>query len=49
MRKALNALYRASTILAASCLVVIASLVVLQVLGRLLDGVLGLIGMDPLG
>lgn len=49
MRKALNALYRASTVLAASCLVVIASLVVLQVLGRLLDGVLGLIGMDPLG
>ncbi|KZM47453.1 TRAP transporter small permease [Labrenzia sp. OB1] len=49
MRIALNALYRASTILAACCLVIIASMVVLQVLGRLLDGVLGLAGMDPIG
>ncbi|POF28745.1 TRAP transporter small permease [Roseibium marinum] len=49
MRKALNALYRASTVLAASCLVAIASLVALQVFGRLLDGGLSLIGMDPLG
>ncbi|PVB61605.1 TRAP transporter small permease [Labrenzia sp. 011] len=49
MRKALNALYQASTVLAACCLVVIASLVALQVLMRLLDGALSLGGMDPIG
>jgi len=49
MRKALNALYRASTVLAACCLVAIASLVVLQVAGRLVDGARKLMGLDPLG
>jgi TRAP-type C4-dicarboxylate transport system permease small subunit len=49
MRKALNALYQASTVLAACCLVAIASLVVLQVAGRLLDGVRKLAGLEPLG
>ncbi|GAB4576686.1 MAG: hypothetical protein Tsb0019_01420 [Roseibium sp.] len=49
MRKALNALYQASTVLAACCLVAIASLVVLQVAGRLLDGARRLAGLDPLG
>ncbi|MEO9528000.1 TRAP transporter small permease [Roseibium sp.] len=49
MRKALNALYQASTVLAACCLAVIASLVVLQVLGRLLDGARTFLGLDPLG
>lgn len=49
MRKALNSLYQASTALAACCLVVIASLVVFQVLGRLFDGARKLLGMEPLG
>jgi TRAP-type C4-dicarboxylate transport system permease small subunit len=49
MRKVLNALYQASTVLAACCLVAIASLVALQVLGRLLDGARGLFGFEPLG
>ncbi|MDD7910302.1 MULTISPECIES: TRAP transporter small permease [Pseudovibrio] len=49
MRKALNALYQASTILAACCLVGIATLVVLQVGGRLIDGGRSLIGLEPLG
>lgn len=49
MRKALNSLYKASTVLAACCLVVISSLVVLQVLGRLLDGARSLLGLAPLG
>ncbi len=49
MRNALNALYRASTALAACCLVSIAGLVVLQVLGRLLDGVRKAAGLEPLG
>ncbi len=49
MRKALNSLYQASTALAACCLVVIASLVVFQVLGRLFDGARKLFGMEPLG
>ncbi|CTQ53078.1 TRAP-type C4-dicarboxylate transport system, small permease component [Roseibium album] len=49
MRKTLNALYQASTVLAACCLVVIASLVVLQVLGRLLDGARNLLGFEPIG
>ncbi len=49
MRKALNTLYRASTALAAFCLVAIASLVVLQVFGRLVDGACVLLGLDPVG
>ncbi|WP_428643710.1 TRAP transporter small permease [Roseibium sp.] len=46
---ALNTLYRASTALAACCLVVIASLVVLQVLARLADGTMMLFGLEPFG
>lgn len=49
MRKALNSLYQASTALAACCLVVIASLVVFQVFGRLFDGARKLFGLEPLG
>ncbi|MCX2721860.1 TRAP transporter small permease [Roseibium salinum] len=49
MRKALNSLYKASTVLAACCLVVIASLVAFQVLGRMLDGARKMIGLEPLG
>lgn len=49
MRKALNSLYKASTIMAAACLVAIASLVVLQVLGRIVDGTLSTLGLDPFG
>lgn len=49
MRKALNSLYQASTVLAACCLVVIASLVVLQVAGRLIDGALVRVGLEPFG
>nr|WP_319383158.1 TRAP transporter small permease [uncultured Roseibium sp.] len=49
MRKALNSLYQASTALAACCLVVIASLVVFQVLGRLFDGARKLFGLEPWG
>ncbi len=49
MRKALNALYQASTVLAACCLAAIAGLVVLQVLGRLIDGALRWLGHEPFG
>ncbi len=49
MRKALNALYQASTALAACCLVVIASLVVLQVLGRIFDWSRTVVGLEPIG
>ncbi|QDG76610.1 TRAP transporter small permease [Labrenzia sp. PHM005] len=49
MRHLLNMLYKAATVLAACCLLAIAVLVTLQVLGRLLDGARGLFGMDPLG
>lgn len=49
MRKALNALYQTATVLAACCLVTIATLVILQVLGRLLDGARTLVGLEPLG
>ncbi|MCV0426896.1 MAG: TRAP transporter small permease [Roseibium sp.] len=49
MRKALNSLYQASTALAACCLVVIASLVVIQVLGRALDWTRKISGLEPLG
>jgi TRAP-type C4-dicarboxylate transport system permease small subunit len=49
MRKVLSALYRASTVLAACCLVAIAGLVALQVFGRLFDGFRTLFGLDPVG
>ncbi|GAA0774302.1 TRAP transporter small permease [Roseibium denhamense] len=49
MRNALNALYKAATVLAAFCLVTIALLVTLQVMGRLLDGARSLAGLDPWG
>ena len=49
MRKALISLYQASTALAACCLVVIASLVVFQVMGRVFDGARKLFGLEPLG
>ncbi|MEL7524211.1 MAG: TRAP transporter small permease [Pseudomonadota bacterium] len=49
MRKALNSLYQASTALAACCLVVIASLVVFQVMGRVFDGTRKLFGLEPWG
>jgi len=49
MRKALNTLYGASTILAACCLVAIATLVALQVFGRLVDYGRTLFGLAPVG
>ena len=49
MRKLLNALYSASTALAACCLISIASLVILHVLGRLVDGTRKAVGLEPLG
>ena len=49
MRKALNTLYQASTAMAACCLVVIASLVVLQVFGRIFDWSRTDFGLEPLG
>lgn len=49
MRKALDALYRLSAVLAALSLVAIAAMVVAQVAGRILDGVLSLIGGEPIG
>ncbi|WP_422022155.1 TRAP transporter small permease [Roseibium sp.] len=49
MRNALNGLYKTATVLAACCLVTIALLVTLQVMGRLLDGARGLVGLEPLG
>ena len=49
MRKALNSLYQASTVLAACCLVAIAGLVVFQVFGRLLDGTRKFFGAEPWG
>lgn len=48
MRKALNILYQAATALAACCLLVIATLVALQVLGRMVDWALLNLGMEPL-
>lgn len=48
MRKALNTLYQAATALAACCLLVIATLVALQVLGRIIDWVLVNVGMEPI-
>lgn len=49
MRNLLNMLYRAATALAACCLLAIAILVTLQVLGRLLDGARKLVGLEPIG
>ena len=49
MRKALNSLYRASTILAACCLAAIALLVALQVGGRIFDYARTLTGLEPVG
>jgi TRAP-type C4-dicarboxylate transport system permease small subunit len=47
MRKALNTLYKTSTALAACCLVAIAALVALQVIGRLIDWALTSAGFEP--
>lgn len=49
MRKALHALYQTATVLAACCLAVIASLVVLQVLGRIFDWARTVFGVEPIG
>lgn len=49
MRRALDALYLATAWLAALCLVAIAVLVSLQLGGRILDGVLKLMGFRPYG
>lgn len=49
MRRLLNMLYKAATVLAACCLLIIAVLVTIQVLARLLDGARVLIGLEPLG
>ena len=49
MRTALTALYKTATVLAACCLVTIALLVTLQVMGRLLDGARSMVGLEPLG
>ncbi|MCK7613573.1 TRAP transporter small permease [Roseibium sediminicola] len=48
MRKALNTLYKAATALAACCLLVIATLVALQVLGRIADYLMTAGGFEPL-
>ncbi|ASP33797.1 TRAP transporter small permease [Labrenzia sp. VG12] len=48
MRKALNILYQMATVLAACCLLVIATLVALQVLGRIADWALIQLGLEPL-
>lgn len=49
MRPLLSRLYQAAEILAAACLVVIAGMVLLQVLGRLADGALQLSGYEAIG
>lgn len=49
MRAALNALYKAATVMAACCLLMISTLVTLQVLGRLFDGFRGMLGWEPIG
>lgn len=49
MRHLLDSLYRAALWLAASCLVLIALLVGVQVLGRLVDAALKLAGFAPFG
>ncbi len=49
MRSQLSKLYRGAEVLAAFSLVTIAILVIAQVSGRILDGVLKLFGHDPIG
>ena len=49
MRTVLNAIYKTATMLAAACLVAIATLVVAQVGGRLIDGGRRAFGLDPWG
>ncbi len=49
MRSYLDTLYRAAGFLAASCLALIALLVVVQLGGRILDGALKLVGLAPRG
>lgn len=49
MRTALDVLYRLAQALAATCLVAIAGLVVLQVLFRIVDGARKAFGLDPVG
>jgi len=49
MRPILDKLYKVATGMAAVCLLTIAILVTLQVLGRVLDGARSLVGLEPLG
>jgi TRAP-type C4-dicarboxylate transport system permease small subunit len=49
MRRLLDWLYHSTLWLAAVCLVVIAALIALQLLGRLVDGALKLVGLAPYG
>ncbi len=49
MRSTLDRIYRACLVIAALCLVAIAVLVGLQLLGRLADGMLRLVGATPIG
>lgn len=49
MRAGLDVLYRLAQALAAACLVAIASLVVLQVFGRIIDGFRKFFGFEVLG
>ena len=49
MRKFLNVLYKSAGALAAACLVLIALMVIVQVFGRIFDGLLGLLGYPPYG
>lgn len=49
MRMALNTLYKAATALAACCLLVIATLVVVQVIGRIVDWILLRAGLQATG
>ena len=49
MRRCLDGLYRLALWLSALCLVVIAALVGLQLAGRIVDGLLKLVGLPPYG
>ncbi|MFZ5692928.1 MAG: TRAP transporter small permease [Pseudomonadota bacterium] len=49
MRSALDRLYAAALWLSAACLVMIGLLVGVQLAGRLLDGTLRLVGLEPIG
>jgi TRAP-type C4-dicarboxylate transport system permease small subunit len=49
MRKALDGLYAGAMFLACLSMVTIAALVLVQILGRVLDRVMTLIGLDPIG